>query len=95
MDLWSSCSGVAPSVEDGKVAEMVERKTGSKCRAVQFGAEMAKRHHEKDKFITYMKELGEIVPATWMCERKGVMKTILLVRVRKRLAYNSSPSLSA
>ena len=46
MDLWISCLGVASSVEDGKVVEMVERKTGSKCRVVQFGAEMAKWLHE-------------------------------------------------
>lgn len=52
MDWWIGCLGVASSVEDGKVAEMVERKTGGKCRAVQFGAEMIKRLHEKDKFTS-------------------------------------------
>jgi len=52
VDWWIGCLGVASSVEDGKVAEMVERKTGAKCRAVQFGAEMTKRLHEKGKFTS-------------------------------------------
>ena len=51
VDLWISCSG-ASSIEDGGVAEIVERKTGGKCRAVQFGAEMTKRLHEKGKFTS-------------------------------------------
>ena len=53
VDPWISCPGVASSVEDGKVTEIVERETGGKCRAVQFGAEMTKRPHEKGNLPVY------------------------------------------
>jgi len=64
VDLWISCSGVMSAVEDGEAAELVEKKT--KCKAIQFEADITKMLHEKHSFIENTKSLGLNTPDTYL-----------------------------
>ncbi|KAH7311828.1 hypothetical protein BKA65DRAFT_574427 [Rhexocercosporidium sp. MPI-PUGE-AT-0058] len=72
VDLWISCSGVASALEDGKVAEAVEKLTS--CRVVQFGVEMTGVLHEKHSFIDNTRRIGLNAPETQSitCIEEGV-----------------------
>ncbi|KAI9823822.1 MAG: hypothetical protein M1826_007643, partial [Phylliscum demangeonii] len=75
VDLWVSCSGVDAAMEDGRAADVIERRT--RCRAVQFGARRTATLHAKHSFIAYTQRLGLPVPETHHVTSRTAVHQIL------------------
>lgn len=75
VDLWISCSSVISAVEDGEVMRRVEERREWKqdgdarpFHAVQFSEDVVAELHSKDRFLDFVKGMGEVLPVTYRCE---------------------------
>jgi hypothetical protein len=80
--LWISCSGVMSAIEDGEAAEEVEKRT--RCKAIQFGANITKTLHEKHSFMKNTQNLGLNTPETHLIESVEDAMTLLYPNTSKK-----------
>ncbi|ORY00025.1 hypothetical protein BCR34DRAFT_606422 [Clohesyomyces aquaticus] len=83
VDLWISCSSVVSAVEDGEVVRRVEKGIrernwdGRIFKAVQFSEDVVQELHSKDRFLEFVRGIGEVVPETHRCESPDAVVRIL------------------
>ena len=83
VDLWISCSGVLSAIEDAQVKQILEKRT--KCKAVQFDVEATRTLHEKDLFMTFVRDECKLtIPETVEVRDKKKVLNILLSQLQNK-----------
>ncbi|KAF2730431.1 hypothetical protein EJ04DRAFT_545767 [Polyplosphaeria fusca] len=80
VDLWISCSSVVGAVEDAQVLRLAQQALGPSFHAIQFSLDHVRELHEKDAFMSLVRDLHLPAPDSHRCESSAEVLAHLLPR---------------